>query len=177
MDMNAPLYVDLPPETIKALRVLAKANQTTPSAQASHLLTVLLGQTRPIPKAMTTDRTEERSARQRLLAPVRALLAADLAQATDWEDLQTRLGPHGFILRERGGGLAVYSTSTAAHICKASELGWSYSDLMRRFQQPFPGHSHGWLAQRILKAPPPPDAPHPSLFPDPDEDIVLIEPD
>lgn len=35
-------------------------------------------------------------------------------------------------------------------ICKASELGFSYSRLMRRFGAPFPGNSHTWLAGRML---------------------------
>lgn len=176
MDMHAPLYVDLTAETLKALRALAQANGTTPAAQAGHLLSVLLDKPQPIPTARTSDRTAERSARQRLLAPVRALLAADLSIAKGWADLQARLAAHGYTLRERGGGLALYSTTTATHICKASDLGWSYSDLMRRFQDPFPNHAHEWLASRVLRAQPSRTHP-PSLFPDMEDDPILIEPD
>ncbi len=64
---------------------------------------------------------------------------------------------------------------------QASELGWTYSALMRRFVQPFPGHSHTHLSERVLTRalPMQPKQVHPSLFPDPGdesiEDLILIE--
>ena len=53
-------------------------------------------------------------------------------------------------LREAGGGLALHHSVDGARVCKASELGHSYSKLMRRFREPFPGHAHSHLARRIL---------------------------
>ncbi len=95
--------------------------------------------------AKTSVRTEER-----LLAPLRALLAADLGQARDWGNLQARLRAKGFALREAGGGLALHDWPEGRRLCKASELGHSYASLMRRFDAPFPGHAHRHLVARHL---------------------------
>lgn len=94
-------------------------------------------------KAKTSARTDER-----LVAPLRALLADDLAYSTGWTDLQARLGRKGYTLREAGGGLILCRHPSGNRLCKASELGYSYSALMRRFDAPFPGHRHTLLAQR-----------------------------
>jgi hypothetical protein len=86
---------------------------------------------------------------ERLVAPLRALLADDLAYARDWADLQDRLMNKGFELRESGGGLALHSHDTGAKLCKASDLGYSLSRLSRRFGALFPGHGHSYLANRF----------------------------
>lgn len=91
---------------------------------------------------------------ERLLAPLRALLAADMAAAKTWLDLQNKLKSKGYELREAGGGLAMYSFPEGARLCKASELGASYATLMRRFKAPFPGHAHRHLVDRVLETTP-----------------------
>lgn len=90
---------------------------------------------------------------ERLVAPLRARLAGDLATARDWDDLDRRLRAKGYVLRAAGGGLALHDWPAGRRICKASELGFSYARLMRRFGAPFPGHSHTWLAERMLGGP------------------------
>jgi len=90
---------------------------------------------------------------ERLVAPLRARLAGDLAAAEGWADLDRRLRARGYVLRAAGGGLALHDWPDDRRICKASELGFSYSRLMRRFRAPFPGHSHTWLADRMLASP------------------------
>ncbi|KZY46968.1 hypothetical protein A3731_08690 [Roseovarius sp. HI0049] len=100
---------------------------------------------------------------ERLLAPLRARLADDLAHATGWADLDTRLNAKGYSLRAAGGGLALHDHPGGRRLCKASELGFSYARLMRRFGAPFPGHSHTWLAERMLA-------------PAPQDDCEVIEP-
>jgi len=99
---------------------------------------------------------------EQLIAPLRARLATPLATSTNWPDLQDKLAHHDVILREAGGGLAVHRLSTGERLCKASELGFSYSKLMRRFDAPFPGHAHSWLAARMLDQ-------------EEDDDIQLVE--
>ena len=81
---------------------------------------------------------------------LRALLADDLAYAGGWSELQQRLKRKGYELRESGGGLALFSFPGGGKLAKASDLGYSYARLMRRFGAPFPGHSHGYLAARRL---------------------------
>ena len=87
---------------------------------------------------------------EQLLAPLRARLATDMAHATGWADLDQRLRKKGNILRIAGGGLALHDWPGDRRICKASELGFSYSRLMRRFHAPFPNHPHQWLEHRML---------------------------
>jgi hypothetical protein len=86
---------------------------------------------------------------ERLVAPLRALLADDFAYARGWDDLQSRLAGKGYRLSEAGGGLILQSLSTGDRICKASELGYSYSALLRRFDCVFPGHAHIAPLRRI----------------------------
>lgn len=175
MDMTAPLVVDLPPETLAALRLSARAAGMSPAEHAVGLLSKTLIHD----AAKTPCRADERPD---LLAPLRALLAEDLSRASGWADLQDRFARHGYAFRERGGGLALYSTTTATRICKASSLGWTYADLIRRFDAPFPGHSHTHVAERVLKRSVPQTHKHPSLFPNPDDlfdqeddDLILFE--
>lgn len=87
---------------------------------------------------------------EQLIAPLRALLAEDLAHATGWTDLQARLRRKGYELREAGAGLALIHLAGNRRVAKASDLGYSYSRLMRRFRAPFPGHSHSYLFDRDI---------------------------
>lgn len=165
--MAAPLLISLPPEATATLRRRAQAHGMSPATFAH--LTLVRALNDPSAIARTPDRLEERPPKVppgAHLGALRALLAADLAQADGWDDLQGRLARHGYTFRERGGGLALHCLNTAARLCKASDLGWPYADLMRRFGAAFPGHAHDWLA-------------HPSLFPDliEETDIILIEDD
>ncbi|HEV8035144.1 hypothetical protein [Yoonia sp.] len=96
-------------------------------------------------------RTRAKTARradERLVAPLRAHLADDLAYATGWDDLQARLSRKGYQLREAGGGLALHYAA-GARVCKGSDLGYSYSRLIRRFDAPFPGHRHRYLHAKM----------------------------
>jgi hypothetical protein len=86
---------------------------------------------------------------ERLVAPLRALLADDFAYAKGWGDLQGRLIKKGYRLAESGGGLILLAQDSGMRICKASELGYSYSALLRRFDTVFPGHSHTAPLRRI----------------------------
>jgi hypothetical protein len=86
---------------------------------------------------------------ERLVAPLRALLADDFAYAVGWGDLQSRLAAKGYRLAESGGGLILLAQDSGTRICKASELGYSYSALLRRFDSVFPGHSHTAPLRRI----------------------------
>lgn len=105
-------------------------------------------------KAKTARRADEQ-----LVAPLRALLARDLADGRDWSDIDTRLKRKGYQLRESGGGLALYSWPDGARVCKASELGFSYTRLMRRIGTPFPNHSHRLVPGTTTGRPDKPDDP------------------
>lgn len=79
---------------------------------------------------------------ERLIAMLRARLAGDFAYARDWFDLIDRLYQKGVVLREAGGGLALFGHA-GARLCKASDVGFSLNQLSRRFKAPFPGEKLG----------------------------------
>ena len=162
------IKVSLPEPLIAAGLRLAQERRDTLS------LVIETALTSEIQRAGTKARTPNR-AEEPLLAPLRVLLAVDFAEARSWAELQTRLRAKGHSLREAGGGLALHSHPKGTRLCKASELGNSYADLMRRFGAPFPGHSHRHLADRILRRPAPRDTPAADR-PDAEDDFSLIEP-
>lgn len=125
-----------------AARDLARSQDITLGQLVRDLLGREIGRRHPARRPVRAD--------ERLVAPLRARLAPDLAEAEDWEDLQARLTSKGYRLREAGGGLALVSWPADRRLCKASELGFSYSRLLRRFGAPFPGHAHRWISHRML---------------------------
>ncbi len=126
--------VSLAPETWTALEDLARAREVTPG---QIIRDAVARELRRQAEAKTPVRADER-----LVAPLRALLADDFAYAGGWEDLAQRLRRKGFALREAGGGLVLHRLADEARLCKGSELGYGYAALMRRFGRPFPGHRH-----------------------------------
>ena len=68
---------------------------------------------------------------ERLVDPLRALLAADFGEARSWPDLQARLAAKGYALREAGGGMALHShpegsrllTRVLPCVCNALAVG------------------------------------------------------
>ncbi|WP_083499835.1 hypothetical protein [Tropicibacter naphthalenivorans] len=90
---------------------------------------------------------------EQLLAPLRARLAPIFAAANDWNQLENDLRNVGFAIRPAGGGLALHRHPSGERLCKASELGFSYSRLVERYQSGFPGHAHTWIAERFASSP------------------------
>ena len=97
------------------------------------------------PTAKRTERADEQ-----LLARLRALLAAPLAETTNWAEFNRALEAHGYEARASGGGLALYHRDAGAKICKFSELGFSYAGLVRLYGAAFPNHPQQKLAERYL---------------------------
>lgn len=110
---------------------------------------------------------------ERLVAPLRARLADDLAFATGWADLDSRLKAKGYVLCAAGGGLALHMWPDGRRVCKASELGFSYARLMHRFRVPFPGHPHVFPARGLSHSPK--DMAPPDTTDGADEDFDVIE--
>ena len=79
----------------------------------------------------------------RLIATLLALLSRDMAEAQDWDDFAERLRPHGYELRPAGGGVDLYKSSCGTRVCKGSELGFGYGDLVKRFGGPMPARPEG----------------------------------
>ncbi len=145
MEMRA-VSIKLAPEMLAELQRIARYRDVSPGQVIRNFVAAEI--LRDSRKARPPVRADEQ-----LVAPLRARLAADLAGAAGWADLERRLKAKGFILRAAGGGLALHQHPSGQRICKASELGFSYSRLLRRFGVPFPGHAHTWLAERIFGQP------------------------
>lgn len=97
--------------------------------------------------AKTNEATDER-----LLPALQALLARDMAEAEDWDDLATRLRTHGYDMRGVSGGVALYKTSCGTWMCNCSDLGFSYATLCRRFGLEMPAHPKEELGIGIMPA-------------------------
>jgi len=127
--------IRLPEEMVEALRALAARHDVTPGQVIRTAISRELQ--RAGQRAKTPNRADER-----LVASLQALLAPDIAVARDWDDLNARLGRHGYRLSAAGGGLALFAHG-GRKLCKGSELGVPYRTLVRRFGRALPGHPHG----------------------------------
>lgn len=75
---------------------------------------------------------------ERLVVALQTLLARDMADADGWEDLAARLRHHGYDLRMLGGHVVLAKSSCHTTVCDASDLGFSYASMVKRFDAPFP---------------------------------------
>ena len=123
--------VKLQAELADAARRLARERDVTVSQLLRDLV---VNELRRKQRARPTVRADER-----LVAPLRARLAGDLAHARNWEDLKNRLNGKGYLLVASGGGLALHAIATGRRGCKASDLGFSYGRLVERMGTAFPG--------------------------------------
>jgi hypothetical protein len=136
----------LPPNLLSRASTIAQAQDVT----IGHLVRDLLRKevNRQL-NAKTPNRADER-----LVAALQALLATQMALASGWEDLAHRLAGEGYELRPAGGGLTMHRRPCGTRLCKASELGFPYRTLVKRFCGGMPGHPHGAL-DLVFGAPPP----------------------
>ncbi len=134
MDTRITLTLDDP--LLRAARDVADRREITIQQLLRDALKAELA--RAHRKAKSPVRADER-----LIAVLRARLAEDFAYARDWFDLIDRLRNKGVVLREAGGGLAVFVAPTGARLCKASDVGFSLNRLAQRFRAPFPGDKLG----------------------------------
>ena len=125
----------LPDVMLQAAQKLAAQHDVTVGQIVRDLLT---REMREVNRSKTSDRTDEH-----LLASLQTLLASDMARAFGWQDLADRLSRHGYDLRPAGGGLTLHQSTSGTRLCKASELGFAYGTLVRRFGVAMPGHPHG----------------------------------
>ncbi|WP_136439627.1 hypothetical protein [Pacificoceanicola onchidii] len=135
------VYFQLPHDMLVVAAQMARERDITVGQLVRNLLASEISRRK---NARPPNRADEQ-----LVAPLRARLAPVIAEAQGWDTLQSRLAAMNFEFRAAGGGLALHRLN-GERLCKASELGFSYSRLIERFRAPFPGHSHTWVAERIL---------------------------
>jgi hypothetical protein len=127
--------IRMPGEMAAAVEALAARHDVTPGQVVRHAIAEELR--RRSKPAKTPNRADER-----LVASLQTLLAAEIARATGWEDLDRRLTAKGYRLMAAGGGCSLFTTG-GRKLCKGSELGFTYRRLVRRFGRAMPGHPHG----------------------------------
>ncbi|QUJ76442.1 hypothetical protein KDD17_16410 [Sulfitobacter albidus] len=137
------VMLKLPRELLSGAQRVATAQDVT----IGHLVRVLLK--REVDRQLNTPKVPPDP---RLIAALQALLATDMAAARDWEDLAVRLRPHGYALRLAAGELIVRKLSCGTRVCKASDLGMEYGDLVRRFGGPMPEHTHAMTHRGVMPA-------------------------
>ena len=140
MDLEA-VTLRMPAPMLKQAEGLAAGQDVS----LGHLVRELLKKeiTRQL-SAKTSNRTDER-----LVAALQALLARDMAEATSWSNLSYRLARHGYGIAPAGGGIILIRRPCGTRVCKASELGFAYRTLVKRFRAGLPGHPHGTLGLRF----------------------------
>lgn len=136
--MERPIV--FPPAVWSALEAEASKDATTVAAILREAVD------RELYRRMRAKKAERPD--ERLIAPLRALLAHDFAYARGWEDLQNRLGGKGYALAESGPGLILLDLRTDLKVAKASDLGYSHARLAGRFGRPFPAHAHGHVVSQ-----------------------------
>ena len=88
---------------------------------------------------------------EQLLGRLRLLVAEALVAAQDWSQMQAALRQRGLAYVAAGGGLNLTDPETGEVLCKGSQAGPGYLDLVRRFGAGFPGHPRPGLAAVALR--------------------------
>ncbi|WP_298859304.1 hypothetical protein [uncultured Sulfitobacter sp.] len=133
--------MELESVTLKLPRELLSGAQRVATARdvsIGHMVRQLLK--REVDRQLGTSR--EGGPDKRLLTALKALLARDMEEASDWSDLADRLRLHGYELREVRGGIILRKSSCGTHVCKAAEIGFSEAILAKRFGAPMPRPAH-----------------------------------
>lgn len=92
----------------------------------------------------------ERAAPTVDLDDLRFRFSEAVKRASNWDELRERLRESGLDIAPKGGGLVVMEAGTSTEFCKASDLGFAYSRLIKRYRAGWADHPHIWLAERIL---------------------------
>ena len=131
-----------------------QARDETPSAVLRDL--VRLEVQRHSRKAIRSDDVFD----AQLLGRLRVSVTQALVNARNWEQAQAALQLRGLAYVAAGGGLNLIDPETGEVLCKGSQVGPGYPELVRRFGSGFPGHKRPGLAALALAA----VGPEPSAF-------------
>ena len=143
--------MELESVTLKLPRELLSGAQRVATAQEvtiGHMVRQLLK--REVDRQLSS--TDITTVSEGLISAVQTLLARDVADACDWDDLSHRLRPHGYVFRLNEGALVLFKTSCGTRICRGSELGFSYASLVERFGQQMPKQSVLKTANGVMPA-------------------------
>ena len=125
------IVLDLPPELADVLEHLGGRDDATMGKLVRDALY----------NDLRRRRHAGRKPPDKTLAPLQARIAEDIRFASNWSDLQRRIGRLGYQFVRRGGGLNLADLN-GNHVCSAADLGQSHAQLMRQFGGPIGAASH-----------------------------------
>ncbi len=118
--------VELPPDLLRAVHDLATEQENTVSHLVEGLLSDHLARSKGAKPA--TPPPDEK-----LVFALQKLLFRDMAEASDWDDLDNRMRKHGYYLKIAWGGLSLHTETSGQKVCQTHRLGFSYGTFVRRF--------------------------------------------
>ena len=134
------LKADLPLRVARQVLGVARKHNVTESEIIRRAVVFYLD--RSVPTARSGEASDERMGR------LREFIAQVLARSRSWAEVQHLLSDWNIGYAPRGGGLVIVTKLDKRIVCKASEVGPAYRDLVRRFGH-FPGHPHVHIARKI----------------------------
>lgn len=136
------LKIHLPAREARHVLHAARELDVSESEIIRRAVVSYLDQTLPI--ARSGEASDARDAR------LREFVAQVLTRSRTWLDVQHLLTQRDIRYVPRGGGLVIAATADNRIICKASDVGPAYRDLVRRFGH-FPGHPHVHIARKVAE--------------------------
>lgn len=137
--------IKLPEEALEAIEKIAQAEDITVGQF------LRLAMTNELKKRHTAGRIVD--ADPDFIEPLIELLVPIIDSSDGWHTLQSKLRPTGYEVAERSGELMVLRSKTGGVVCTVADIGRPYRELLKRFHAPFPGHTNGWLAHRLVDEP------------------------
>ena len=134
---------DCPPDIKARFVKMCAERDETPGAMMRYLMRQELKNWSG-KKARTDDVRDEQ-----LLASLRLRVAKIWSTSTSWDQFIQMLAQDELTLKPAGGGLS-YFASNGDRLAKSSDVGPSYSDMIRRFKCGFPGHHMPHIVDRVL---------------------------
>ena len=99
-------------------------------------------------RAALAGRLAEPAGRGDPVSVIRRALRRQFSEANDWLDLQRRLRAEGFVLREVGGELWLFTWPVERRLVRLERVGPGREDLTLLYRAPFPAHGAASVTRR-----------------------------
>jgi len=94
-----------------------------------------------------TKALEDIDLNEHTIVTLRALLAADFTDASNWHDLKLRLNAKGYVVEECDRNFALFRED-GTKLCRLCDLGTDFSSLVTRIGAPVPEQPHVSVAHQ-----------------------------
>lgn len=118
--------IQLPADLVRAVHDLATEQEDTVATIIERMVVDYL-------ESKKGAKRRPPPAPDRLVFALQKLLFRDMAEATDWDDLDRRMRKHGYYLKIAWGGLSLHTETSGQKLCHTHDLGFSYGTFIRRF--------------------------------------------